>query len=225
VADVVTSRFAWKTGTSSAYRDAWTVAWNPEYAIGVWCGHKRGGFGDKSLVGAKAAAPVGWKIARLLHPQNDGAWFVEPGEIRTVDVCTLTGAVASEDCPVRVKGRLIAGRSSLRPCTAHRKDTRGNVITLLPENEKGGFKIVSPENGAEFQLVSAGLSERIVFRVSGNVDNRRLWWFIDGKKAGETKGNEAFVAQMEDGEHTVAAVDATGESYLIYFKVKDKQGK
>ena len=58
VADVAASRFAWKTGTSSAYRDAWTVLWNPDYVVGVWCGHKRGGFGDRTVVGAKAAAPV-----------------------------------------------------------------------------------------------------------------------------------------------------------------------
>ena len=80
VADVETSRFAWKTGTSSAYRDAWTVAWNPEYAVGVWCGHKSGGFGDKSLVGARAAAPVAWSIARQLYPGNDGPWFAEPSD-------------------------------------------------------------------------------------------------------------------------------------------------
>ena len=78
VADAVLPRFAWKTGTSSAYRDAWTVMWNPEYVIGVWCGHKFGGFGDKSLVGALAAAPVAWKIARALYPQNDAPWFAEP---------------------------------------------------------------------------------------------------------------------------------------------------
>ena len=78
IADVPLPRFAWKTGTSSAYRDAWTVAWNPEYAVGVWCGHKSGGFGDKSLVGVKAAAPVAWRIARSLYPRNDGPWFEEP---------------------------------------------------------------------------------------------------------------------------------------------------
>jgi len=78
VADVALPRFAWKTGTSSAYRDAWTVMWNPEYVIGVWCGHKEGGFGDKSLVGALAAAPVAWTIARGLYPQNAGPWFAEP---------------------------------------------------------------------------------------------------------------------------------------------------
>ena len=77
VADVASSRFAWKTGTSSAFRDAWTVLWNPEYVVGVWCGHKSG-FGDASVVGARAAAPEAWKIARTLYPQNDGPWFVEP---------------------------------------------------------------------------------------------------------------------------------------------------
>lgn len=94
VADVELPRFAWKTGTSSAYRDAWTVAWNPEYAVGVWCGHKKGGFGDKSLVGARAAAPVAWTIARQLYPNGDSPWFAEPhgaarisarGETRRVD--------------------------------------------------------------------------------------------------------------------------------------------
>ena len=80
VADVVVPRFAWKTGTSSAYRDAWTVAWNPEYAVGVWCGHKSGGFGDRTLVGAKAAAPVAWGIARQLYPKGDGPWFAKAGE-------------------------------------------------------------------------------------------------------------------------------------------------
>ena len=75
IADVKLPRFAWKTGTSSAYRDAWTVLWNPSYVIGVWCGHKRGGFGDTTLVGARAAAPQAWKIARALYPQGTGPWF------------------------------------------------------------------------------------------------------------------------------------------------------
>ena len=89
VADTVLPRFAWKTGTSSAYRDAWTVMWNPEYVIGVWCGHKAGGFGDRSLVGAKAAAPVAWKIARALYPQNSGPWFAEPDEPKLRPVARL----------------------------------------------------------------------------------------------------------------------------------------
>ena len=84
VADVETPRFAWKTGTSSAYRDAWTVLWNPEYVIGVWCGHLRGQFGDKTLVGARASAPNAWRIARSLYPANRGPWFREPADAKRV---------------------------------------------------------------------------------------------------------------------------------------------
>ena len=68
VADVAASRFAWKTGTSAAYRDAWTVAWNPDYVVGVWCGHVSGGFGDTTLVGVKAAAPLAWPPSVLDLP-------------------------------------------------------------------------------------------------------------------------------------------------------------
>ena len=89
VADVPLPRFAWKTGTSSAYRDAWTVVWNPEWVVGVWCGHKRGVFGDKTIVGAKAAAPFAWAIARALSPSAPGPWFDAPPDAARPPVAAL----------------------------------------------------------------------------------------------------------------------------------------
>jgi penicillin-binding protein 1C len=214
IADVVTSRFAWKTGTSSAYRDAWTVAWNPEYVIGVWCGHKRGGFGDKTLVGAKAAAPVCWQIARQLYPQDNGPWYVKPQTIIEKELCALTGEIASEDCLKREKGDFILEVSSPRPCTAHRRGADGRIVTL-DENQGDRFKILSPENGANFQLVEGALRERIVFRTHNVKEGEELWWFVDGVQCGKTVGLEPFVLQMEKGEHSVVAVNAAGESASV----------
>lgn len=219
IADVVTSRFAWKTGTSSAYRDAWTVAWNPEYVIGVWCGHKSGGFGDRSLVGAKAAAPVCWKMARLLYPQDDGPWFVEPGDVKRIRVCKLTGMPASACCPESEVGRAISGRSSPKLCPSHRLDASGKVVVVSSRAEEAPFRIASPENGAKFHFVEGGVDQRIVFRVNGNDGGGRLWWFCDGKAAGETKGREPFVMAMELGEHSVVAVNADGESVAVSVSV------
>lgn len=219
IADVVTSRFAWKTGTSSAYRDAWTVAWNPEYVIGVWCGHKSGGFGDRSLVGAKAAAPVCWKMARLLYPQDDGPWFVEPGDVKRIRVCKLTGMPASACCPESEVGRAISGRSSPKLCPSHRLDASGKVVVVSSRVEEAPFRIASPENGAKFHFVEGGVDQRIVFRVNGNDGGGRLWWFCDGKAAGETKGREPFVMAMELGEHSVVAVNADGESVAVSVSV------
>ncbi len=66
VADALLPRFAWKTGTSSAWGDAWTVLWDSRRVVAVWCGHAAGRFGDESIVGLTAAAPVAWSIARQL---------------------------------------------------------------------------------------------------------------------------------------------------------------
>lgn len=218
IADVVTSRFAWKTGTSSAYRDAWTVAWNPEYVIGVWCGHKRGGFGDKTLVGAKAAAPLCWKIARQLYPQNNGPWYVKMGTIKEVDVCSLTGDVASQDCPKKEKGDFISGVNSPRPCSSHRRGADGKIVTI-DECANKSFKIISPENDAKFQLVGGTLCERIVFRTVDVKDDEILWWFVDGVQSGKTMGPEPFIYEMKEGAHSVLAVSAEGNSAKVDFEV------
>ena len=118
VADVATARFAWKTGTSSAYRDAWTILWNPEYVVGVWCGHKYGGFGDTSLVGAKAAAPQAWKIARALYPQNDGPWFAAPAGVSPVRRPSPAAGAAAFNPPA--------------PKLAISKPENGAVFCLVP---------------------------------------------------------------------------------------------
>ena len=116
VADVDVPRLAWKTGTSSAYRDAWTVAWNPEWVVGVWCGHLAGGFGDKTVIGAKAAAPAAWAIARALYPQNAGPWFDEPP-----DAARLRGD----------GGRLVARLEESEPGLQISRPEDGAVFTLV----------------------------------------------------------------------------------------------
>ena len=183
-ADVVLPRFAWKTGTSSAYRDAWTVAWNPEYVVGVWCGHKSGGFGDMSLVGAKAAAPVVWGIARQLHPQGNGPWFAEP-----------------KDDAVYRWARAAQGR-------------------LVGAEKADALAILRPENGATFHLVSGAMRQGVVCRVAGNPDGRRLWWFVDGRSAGESVGDAPFAVELVEGEHVLTCTTADGVSAAVHATIK-----
>ena len=224
VADVVTSRFAWKTGTSSAYRDAWTVVWNPEYVVGVWCGHKSGGFGDQTLVGAKAAAPVAWGLARALYPQNDGPWFTRPEEVVSRRICTYSGRPASPDCPETANGWALAGKSPSTLCPAHRRDASGNVVTLenpalaafagrIAQAEK--LSISKPESDAEFCLVDGSLNQQIVCQAVGNPPGSRLWWFVDGHLEGESEGSQAKTVPMTVGKHVISCTTAEGVSASV----------
>jgi membrane carboxypeptidase/penicillin-binding protein PbpC len=140
------------------------------------------------------------------------------GTIKEVDVCSLTGEIASQDCPKREKGDFISGVSSPRPCSSHRRGADGEVIEL-DESKSERFKILSPENGAKFQLVEGTLRERIVFRAHNVKEGEELWWFVDGVQCGKTKALEPFIYEMEVGSHSVLAVSAAGDSSKVDFEV------
>ena len=208
IADVAVPRFAWKTGTSSAYRDAWTVAWNPEFVVGVWCGHKTGGFGDKSVVGAKAAAPAAWSIVRQLYPGGTGPWFDEPDGVAKCVVCKKTGLRASPDCPETEEGRAVRGRSSPQLCGVHRRGPDGKLI----EESHPALSLVKPEDGAQFHLVAGSIEQRIVCQVGEVPPDTRLWWFVDAAPVGETVGRGAFAAEMSPGKHVITCATESGDA-------------
>jgi penicillin-binding protein 1C len=88
--------FAWKTGTSFGFRDAWAVGTTPEYVIGVWAGNADGE-GRPGLTGISAAAPILFDLVNILDPTR---WFAEPLQDMTmIKVCSLSGYRAGPDCP------------------------------------------------------------------------------------------------------------------------------
>jgi penicillin-binding protein 1C len=87
--------FAWKTGTSFGFRDAWAVGTTPGYVIAVWVGNA-GGEGRPGLTGTAAAAPLLFDLAGLV-PKGD--WFEMPaGDMTSVTVCKESGFRAGPFC-------------------------------------------------------------------------------------------------------------------------------
>ncbi|MCU0462136.1 MAG: penicillin-binding protein 1C [Bacteroidales bacterium] len=87
--------FAWKTGTSFGFRDAWAVGTTPDYVIGVWAGNADGE-GRPGLTGISAAAPILFDLVNIMPPSD---WFKEPREDLTmISVCKQSGYRAGPDC-------------------------------------------------------------------------------------------------------------------------------
>ncbi|MCP4685850.1 MAG: glycosyl transferase, partial [bacterium] len=112
-----------KTGTSSRYRDAWTVAYSARYLVGVWIGHPD--FRPMArLSGYRAAAQLVHRIMNLLHrDQQDGLEAVSFPSPRGYDahrVCAVSGRRATPACARVVLEWLPPGQEVLGACEVHR---------------------------------------------------------------------------------------------------------
>lgn len=97
-----------KTGTSSQYHDAWTVAWSRSYLVGVWIGHPDHRPMHR-ITGAGSAAVLAHEILSHLHPEADNGLkdlsFPPPTDAHPTRLCTLTGRLAGPACPTTVIDR------------------------------------------------------------------------------------------------------------------------
>ncbi|MGO1073249.1 penicillin-binding protein 1C [Lysobacter sp. CA199] len=113
---------AWKTGTSWAFRDAWSAGIVGPYVLVVWLGNFDGS-SNPALVGVEAAAPLffdivdGLQAARVDLADPVRQW---PINIKRVEVCRASGDLPNAWCPQRGMTWFIPGKSPIRISTVHR---------------------------------------------------------------------------------------------------------
>ena len=114
---------AWKTGTSYAFRDAWSVGVFGPYVLAVWVGNFDGS-ANPAFVGRSAAAPLFFEIADALIAGLDEAqpaYLRRAGlNIEKVQVCAATGDLPGRHCPRREKAWFIPGVSPIKVSDVHR---------------------------------------------------------------------------------------------------------
>jgi penicillin-binding protein 1C len=74
-------RFAYKTGTSYGYRDAWAIGYDGKYAVAVWVGRPDGA-STPGLVGRLAAAPILFDAFARLGDQRTALPVAPAGVLR-----------------------------------------------------------------------------------------------------------------------------------------------
>ena len=121
--DADEATIAWKTGTSYAYRDAWTVGVFGHYALAVWVGNFDGS-GNPAFVGRQAAAPLFFQVADALiarDPEAGRPPLPDPAlNVQKVDVCADTGDLPGRYCPRTARSWFIPGVSPIRVSDVHR---------------------------------------------------------------------------------------------------------
>ncbi|MFA6081856.1 MAG: transglycosylase domain-containing protein [Patescibacteria group bacterium] len=79
-----------KTGTTSSYRDAWTIGYTPQIVTAVWVGNNDNKEMTHSGAGAMAAAPVWRDFMQKVLKDMPGEDFVRPDNVKDCSIVKYT---------------------------------------------------------------------------------------------------------------------------------------
>ncbi len=165
-------RVAVKTGTSSTYRDNWTLGYTPEFTVGVWAGN----FDNspmQNVSGVTGAAPVLRDVFIELQSRFGTTWYDQPGSIVTARIDPRTGRRLTPQSPAARMSRDEFFIKGTEPPAASERDYEAKTGRAILPPEFSGW-VRSAENWVGDLVTCAGsvsrdLPLRVVSPVAGTV--------------------------------------------------------
>jgi len=225
-------RAAVKTGTSTDFRDSWTLGYTPDYTVGVWVGR----FNNRPLnrlSGALGAAPIYHQVMLRLHRDTVPRWYQRPEGLVEAEVDVLNGRLlpAGMELPPERTRRESFVNGALPP-SASEGDYDAEGRTLLPmvyrawwqqggserlsagaalatersQGRRPAFRIVSPLEGTRAFLDPdlPRTGARFPLEIAGSGEEEIEWSSPTLEILAE--GGRRW-AVLEEGEHVVTARD------------------
>jgi penicillin-binding protein 1C len=208
-----------KTGTSSDFRDTWTVGFTNDYTVATWVGNFSGE-PMRQISGVTGAAPLWNRIMLHLHEHQEPAAFPPPQNLVQLPICAISGLRPTPDCASVVQEYFYAEdisnyqrESDVKPAIA--TSISGNLPQeydewLARQNQSNfassNLKILSPRNG-DFFLIGQPGSERLEFKA---IATGKVEWSLNGEKLATEASNSLFwplrpgkwTLQVKSGELT-----------------------
>lgn len=135
---------AGKTGTTSSWKDAWFVGFNPEVAAVVWMGIDKGSMSlGRHQAGGKVCAPVWGKFMHDYYEKIDRKppyFNGMPASVVVKNVCADTGGWINPECPNKPT------LASYFPSPLVKTDKDGNVITRSVPNKMCPCELVQSKS-------------------------------------------------------------------------------
>jgi membrane carboxypeptidase/penicillin-binding protein PbpC len=87
-----------KTGTTTDFRDNWTLGYTPDLAVGVWAGNANNAPMYR-VTGITGAGPIWNDFMELAHRGTPARAFERPEGIVEKEICDASGLLPTELCP------------------------------------------------------------------------------------------------------------------------------
>jgi len=210
-----------KTGTSSDFRDTWTVGFSTDYTVATWIGNFSGD-PMRQVSGVTGAAPLWNRIMLHLHEQQEPGSFPPPAGMVQRPICALSGMRPTPACPIVVQEYLYtqdlaAYATQPDPFYIAVRGADGQPqyrLNLPPEYNEwlatqpqstlvtGGLRIVAPRNG-DFFLTTAQQTQTLEFKLASQPSQAVEWW-LNGRKLASQATSSLFWS-LRPGEWVLEA--------------------
>ena len=232
-----------KTGTSTAFRDTWTIGYTPNIAIGVWVGNADGA-PMLDLAGVEGAGPI-WRDAMMAASLSRSmSPFVRPAGIVDATICAPTGLLPGPDCASPTSEIFAAGTVPTAHETYYFKDPDGRIsidppieardwaraagMTLRSDGASTSLdvlRILAPVAGTTIHFAPEIASSQLLLRVVAARGIETVTFAIDGRVIGDAPGSDpALLWPLELGGHTLRAsarfADGSFATVTSVFEVK-----
>ena len=230
-------RFAYpvacKTGTSTDFRDNWTIGFTPEFSVGVWVGNFDGS-PMREVSGVTGAGPILHSVFDYLHTNYGTSWYRTPAGIVERTIHPLTGKLLADTDARGVHEKFLADRLPAAESPAD-YDAAGNV-QLTPEytdwfrsaENSVRDRAVLAETGDDLQITSPLPGS--VYIVDPDVPSTRkiplianggiqVKWESKSLTCRSEAGQDFAVAT--DGEHRIVVTDrASGRHAETWIRIR-----
>jgi penicillin-binding protein 1C len=223
---------ACKTGTSSNYRDNWTIGFTPEWTVGVWVGNPDNS-AMRGVTGVTGAAPIFHEIMMKLHDRYGTSWYQVPPGVEHCYIDPLTGHRVSADQPraveeiyafapepARTEDYDSAGRVRLSEVYHAWIESDQNTLgdLLAGGRPANHLQILEPAPGALYYLDPdlPAKDQRLVLRADST---GQVQWSSPTLDC-NAEGTQVTIG-LREGRHEIVARDAaTGETASTWIEVE-----
>lgn len=201
-----------KTGTSSDFRDTWTVGFSRDYTVGVWVGNFNGE-PMRTVSGVTGAAPLWNRVLSHLHEEREPQPFEPPAGLKLEPICASTGLRAASDCQAVVFEYLYPqDLAAYWQPAVNRGLTREYDEWLSHQSDlalPARFKILFPRDGDVFAVYPqhngfAPEAQALKFEAAAPSGQAVTWW-LNGQRMSAQTSRSAFW-RLQPGHWTLRAV-------------------
>lgn len=225
-----------KTGTSSDFRDTWTVGFTTDYTVAVWVGNFDASPMQK-ISGVTGSAPLWNRIMLHLHEHREPAALPPPIGMVKRPICAVSGARPTPACPTVVQEffaseDLVAYERQPDPFYRSNSNSAGQLsqFHLPPEYREwlalqpasplrpvsAQLEIIAPRNGDVFvvppKLPTQTSAGRIAFKLA-KVPAQPVEWWLNGHRVATAK---SLVWELQPGTWTLQVKSGQQQSQVQF---------